>query len=140
MTRIALFPGSFDPFTDGHEAIVRRALNVFDQVVVAIGINSDKQYLYSPYQRKTIVQERFKGDTRVSVVTYSDMTIECCHRNNATAIIRGVRNAKDLEYEQTVAAVNHKLAPEIETFLIPALPEHKGISSTLIREQLLHKK
>ncbi|KWW30073.1 MAG: pantetheine-phosphate adenylyltransferase [bacterium P3] len=133
-----LFPGSFDPFTEGHSNIVCRALRLFDSVVVAVGENSDKDCLFPASEREEQISRRYAGEPRVSVVRYSDMTVDCCRRNGCGAIVRGVRNARDLEYEQTVAAVNHRLAPEIDTLLFPADPALRDVSSTLERERLLH--
>lgn len=138
--RIALFPGSFDPITAGHEAIVRRALNLFDQVVVAVGVNTDKHYMFSPEERVEQVRSMFANEPRVSAVHYSGMTIDLCHQLGAQFIVRGVRNAKDLDYEQTIAAVNHQIDPSIDTVILLADIEHRDISSTLVREQLAHKK
>ena len=136
MRRIALFPGSFDPFTDGHEALVRRALALFDQVVIAVGLNSDKRYMFTVNERVDMIERRFTGDTQIKVVSYSDMTVDCCRREDAGFILRGVRNTKDFEYEQTVAAVNRKLAPDIDTVILFSDLEYKDVSSTIEREKL----
>lgn len=135
---LVLFPGSFDPFTDGHANIVKRALRLFDGVVVAVGENSDKRYLFSSEERVQKIAERYADEPRVRVVCYSDMTVDCCRRSGCGAIVRGVRNAQDWEYESTVAAVNQRLASDIETVLLPADTDLRDISSTLEREKLLH--
>jgi pantetheine-phosphate adenylyltransferase len=137
--KTALFPGSFDPFTSGHEAIVQRALALFDHIVVAVGVNTDKKYMFTSQQRMQKIRDSFPNDSRVEVVEYSDMTVDLCKRVGAHFILRGIRNAKDLEYEQTIAAVNKALAPDIETVLLLADDKHRDISSTLIREQLAHQ-
>lgn len=151
MAVLALFPGSFDPFTEGHEAILRRVLPLFDKVVVAVGVNTDKQYMFSVEERMAIIRKRMadcltvEGDMpagcrrSIEVVSYSGMTIDLCHQLGAKAIIRGIRTAKDFEYEQTIAAVNRLQDPSIETLLLLADPEHVNISSTLEREKLMHK-
>lgn len=139
MMKSAIFPGSFDPITQGHEAIARRALALFDKVYIAIGVNTDKKYMFTVEERKRKINEMFANEERVEVVTYSGMTVDLCHRLGVQFIVRGIRDAKDLEYEQTIAAVNHKLDPEIDTVLLLADMEHKDISSTLIREQMAHK-
>jgi pantetheine-phosphate adenylyltransferase len=137
--RTALFPGSFDPFTSGHEVIVRRALALFDKVYVAVGVNSDKHYMFSPEERIEKIRSRFADEGRVEAVAFCGMTVDLCHRLGAQFIVRGIRNAQDLEYEQTVAAVNQKLDPTIDTVILLADLEHKDISSTLERERLTHK-
>ena len=137
--RISLYPGSFDPVTSGHEAIVRRALALFDRVVIGVGVNTDKQYMFSVEERLTRIRQMFADEPRVEAVAYSDMTVDLCHRLGAQFLVRGVRNARDLEYEQTVAAVNHTLDPAIETVVLLALPDQQEVSSTLVREQLAHQ-
>jgi pantetheine-phosphate adenylyltransferase len=135
----ALFPGSFDPFTAGHEAIVRRALALFDTIYIAVGVNTDKKYMFSIEERLKIIRDFFPDDKRIEPVSYSGMTVDLCHQLNSRFIIRGIRNAADLDYEQTIAAVNQTLDPQIETILLLADNQHRDISSTLIREQLSHQ-
>ncbi len=137
--RTALFPGSFDPFTAGHEAIVRRALALFDKIYIAVGVNTDKKYMFSIEERLKIIRDFFPDDKRIEPVSYSGMTVDLCHQLNTRFIIRGIRNAADLDYEQTIAAVNQTLDPQIETILLLADNQHRDISSTLIREQLSHQ-
>lgn len=137
--KTALFPGSFDPITTGHEAIVRRALAIFDKVVVAAGINSDKHYLFSTEERVAKIKAMFADEPRVEATAFSGMTIDLCHQVGAQFIVRGVRNAQDLEYEQTIAAVNRKLDPAIDTVILLADLDKRDVSSTLVREQLTHK-
>lgn len=137
--RTALFPGSFDPFTAGHEAIVRRALALFDTIYIAVGVNTDKKYMFSIEERLKIIRNFFPDDKRIEPVSYSGMTVDLCHQLNTRFIIRGIRNAADLDYEQTIAAVNQTLDPQIETILLLADSQHRDISSTLIREQLSHQ-
>lgn len=139
MPLVALFPGSFDPFTIGHEALVRRCLALFDEVVVAVGVNSDKHYMFTADERVEKVASFFRGESRVRVVQYDDMTVDCCRREHAGVIVRGVRNVADMEYERRVAAVNHSLAEDIETIILFAAPEMVDVSSTRERELLLHK-
>lgn len=136
--KIALFPGSFDPITSGHEAIVRRALAIVDRVVVAVGVNSQKQYLFTPEQRVERIQAMFADEPRVQALSYSGMTIDVCHQVGAQFIVRGVRNAQDLDYEQTIAAVNRQLDPAIDTIILLADLDQRDVSSTLVREQLTH--
>ena len=139
MAVLALFPGSFDPFTAGHEAILRRVLPLFDKVVVAVGVNTEKHYMFTVEERMERIREQMKDCHTVEVTSYSGMTIDLCHRLGAKAIVRGIRTAKDLEYEQTIAAVNRLQDPTIETLLLLADPEHIDISSTLEREKLAHQ-
>ena len=139
MTRKALYPGSFDPFTAGHEAIVRRGLALFDKIYVAVGVNTDKQYMFSVEERLERIKKCFADEPRVETIDYSGMTVDLCHSMDIQFILRGIRDAKDLDYEQTIAAVNHALDPAIETVLLMADSEHRDISSTLVREQLSHR-
>ncbi len=138
MYATALFPGSFDPFTIGHAAIVNRALKLFDRIVIAVGQNSDKQYMFDADERVMMIRMLFGNDPRIKVVSYSDMTVDCCRRERAAFILRGARNTDDFEYEQTVAAVNRKLAPEIDTVILLADLEKRDISSTVEREKIAH--
>lgn len=139
MPRIAVFPGSFDPMTSGHEAIVRRALALFDRIVIAVGVNTDKQYMFTTKERMERIRSLFADEERVTTVSYNDMTVDLCKRVGAQFILRGIRNAKDLEYEQTIAAVNRTLNPHIDTILLMADDAQRDISSTLIREQMAHQ-
>ena len=135
---IALFPGSFDPFTKGHEAVLRRVLPLFDKVVVAVGVNSEKHCMFSPEERVELIREAMKDCPTVEVTSYSGMTIDLCHQLGAKVIIRGIRTAADFKYEQLIASVNRKQDPTIETLLVMADAEHINISSTLEREKLTH--
>ena len=135
---IGLFPGSFDPFTKGHEAILRRVLPLFEKVVVAVGVNSEKHCMFTAEERVERIRTMMSDCPTVEVVSYSGMTIDLCHQTGAQAIIRGIRTAKEFEYEQTIAAVNRLQDPSIETLLLLADPEHINISSTLEREKLTH--
>lgn len=134
----ALFPGSFDPFTTGHEAVLRRVLPLFDRIVVAVGVNSEKHCMFSPEERVRRIEEMLADCPTVEVTSYTGMTIDLCHQVGAQCIIRGIRTAADFEYEQTVASVNRLQDPTIETLLVMADAEHRDISSTLERERLTH--
>lgn len=138
MAVLALFPGSFDPFTAGHEAILRRVLPLFDKVVVAVGVNSEKQYMFSVEERMERIRTAMADCPTVEVTSYSGMTIDLCHQLGAKVILRGIRTAQDFDYEQTIAAVNRLQDSSIETLLLLADPEHVNISSTLEREKLTH--
>lgn len=136
--KAAVFPGSFDPITSGHEAIVRRALSLFDKVYIAVGVNTEKRYMFSVEERIDKIQALFADTKHVEAISYSDMTVDLCHRLGAQFILRGIRDAKDLEYEQTIAAVNQSLAPDIETVILLSDAAHRDISSTIEREKLAH--
>lgn len=134
----ALFPGSFDPFTAGHEAIARRVAPLFDRLVVAVGVNTEKHYMFSVAERVERIRLILADLPQVEVTSYDGMTIDLCHQVGAQCIVRGIRTAADFEYEQTVASVNRAQDPSIETLLVMADAEHINISSTLERERLSH--
>ena len=131
--RIALFPGSFDPFTRGHESIVRRSLPLFDKFVIAIGVNTDKRSFMTMEQRQAWIKSVFKDDPRVSVITYTGLTVDIAREVNAQFIVRGVRLIQDFENEKHLAEVNRDLSG-IETILLYTLPEYSHISSSIVRE------
>ena len=131
--RIAIFPGSFDPFTRGHESIVRRSLPLFDRFIIAIGVNNDKRPFMSTEQRLACIKETFKGDPRVEVVSYSGLTVDLAREVGANFIVRGVRLIQDFENEKHLAEINRDLTG-IETILLYTLPEYSHISSSIVRE------
>jgi len=131
--RVALFPGSFDPFTRGHESIVRRALPLFDRFVIAIGVNADKHSFMTMEQRKEWIESVFKDDPRVEVKTYTGLTVDIAREVGARFIVRGVRLIQDFENEKHLAEVNRDLTG-IETILLYTLPEYSHISSSIVRE------
>lgn len=133
--RKAFFPGSFDPFTRGHESIVRRALAMFSHVVVGIGINPDKKGLMSTDLRRRLIEAVFAGDSRVSVVSYSGLTVDAVKAAGACCIVRGVRNADDFDYELKIADFNRDTAG-IDTLFMPALASLAGVSSSAVRQLL----
>lgn len=134
MSHIAVFPGSFDPFTRGHESIVRRVLPLFDQVIVAIGVNSHKNYYFPLEKRKSWIKDVFADEKKVSVESFSSLTIDFCRKMNAKFIIRGLRTTTDLEFEKAIAQMNKTMANEIETLFILPTPELSAINSTIIRD------
>ena len=134
--KIALFPGSFDPFTRGHEAIVRQALTLFDKVVVAIGENIGKNSLLSTEERIKFIEQLYANDERVEAIAYSTLTGDVARAVGASAIIRGVRNTIDFEYERTLAQTNKRLFPEIETILLLTPADLADVSSSAVRELL----
>ncbi len=138
MKHVALFPGSFDPFTAGHLNILRRALTMFDEVVVAVGINQDKPGFFSMEKRLDIIRQATRGMSGVSVIQYDSLTIDACRERDIHHIVRGVRNMIDFETERSIADANRRLAPEIETIIIPTAQEFAHISSSAVRDILRH--
>lgn len=134
MKRIAIFPGSFDPFTIGHESIVCRSMHLFDEIIIAVGANSTKSNMFSLDQRLAWINEIFQDCPTIRVESYEGLTIDFCKKKHAQFILRGLRNSNDFEYEQSIAMMNRSMNPEIETLFILSLPEHAAISSTIIRE------
>ncbi len=134
MERIAIFPGSFDPITKGHESIIRRALPLFDKIVVAIGVNSTKKYLFTLEQRKQWLADIFKDEPKISVETYSTLTVNFCQSIGARFIIRGLRNGIDFEYEKSIAQMNLGLNADIETIFYMTTPDQSAINATIVRE------
>lgn len=133
MKRIAIFPGSFDPFTIGHASIVERGLPLFDEIVIGVGINENKRALYSPEQRVENIQKLYADEPRIRVVAYSDLTIDLAHREGAHFILRGLRSVKDFEYERDIANMNQRLGG-VETVLLFTDPNYSSISSSVVRE------
>lgn len=141
--RIAVFPGSFDPFTIGHADIVRRGLQLFDRIVVAVGFNAqkaaaDERHAASVADRVAAIARIYKDEPRVKVVSYSDLTVDLAEREDARFLLRGVRSVKDFEYERDLAAVNAAISPAatptLETVLLIADPRYAHISSSVVRE------
>jgi pantetheine-phosphate adenylyltransferase len=133
MKRIAVFPGSFDPITLGHTSVTQRALPLFDEIVVAIGNNAQKKYMFDLKQREDWIKGAFKSP-KVRVEIYQGLTVEYCEKINAKFILRGVRNTQDFEFERSIAQMNRKLNDEIETISIFTDPEYAAISSTIVRD------
>ena len=138
MKRIAVFPGSFDPFTVGHQNIVLRAMLMFDEIIVAIGENSQKKYMLSLEKRKAIIADAFKGVEQVKVESYSGLTVDYCNAEEARFILRGLRNSRDLDFEQPIAQMNKKLDDSIETVFLVNAPEFSAINSSIVREIYLN--
>ncbi len=134
MKRIALFPGSFDPITTGHEDIVLRGAGLFDEVVVAIGVNTTKNYLFSLEQRLAFVEQTFAGHSNIRVMKYEGLTVEFCKSIGAKYILRGLRTSTDFEYESTIANMNKAISDGIETILLVTSPELSHVQSTVLRE------
>lgn len=134
MSRICLFPGTFDPVTLGHTDIIDRALPLFDKIVVGIGINTSKTPMFSAEQRMAWMNEIYQNDSRVSCVTYDGLTIDFCKKIGAKFILRGIRYVSDFEYEKTIADANRTLDKSIETVFLTCEPKFTSIASTIVRD------
>ncbi|MCI5776280.1 MAG: pantetheine-phosphate adenylyltransferase [Bacteroidales bacterium] len=135
--RKAIFPGSFDPFTVGHESIVTRGLEVFDEIVVAVGVNSDKRCLFTAQQRVDFIKAVFADEPRVSVKTYDGLTVDFARQLGCGHIIRGLRTSADFEFERAIAQVNRQMTG-IDTVFLLTTPEHTPVNSTIVRDILRH--
>lgn len=129
----AIFPGSFDPITLGHYDIIKRSVKLFDEVIVAIGINSEKKYMFSLEERQQFIENAFIDEPKVSVVTYKGLTVDFCKKNNVEFILRGLRNPADFEFEKAIAHTNRDLAP-IETVFLLTAASTSYISSSIVRD------
>lgn len=132
--KIAVFPGSFDPITIGHADIVKRSLPLFDQIIVAVGVNTSKNALYDLETRLHWIREVFKAEKKVKVTSFSGLTIHFCQQAGAKYLLRGIRSSADFEYEKTIAHLNKDMDADIETILVLSRPELSSISSTIVRE------
>lgn len=137
--KIALFPGSFDPITIGHENIIRRTLPLFDKIIIGIGINTNKKYLFSIEQRQNWIKEVFKKDMKIEVKTYEGLTVDFCKKEDVSFIVRGLRNSADYSFESNIAQMNQYLYPNIETIFIQTTPELSAINSTIVRDIIINK-
>lgn len=133
-----MFPGSFDPFTAGHLNILERALTMFDEVVIAVGINQDKVGFFTNPQKEDIIRQAVSGMDNVRVTVYDCLTVDVCRELGIHHIVRGVRNMIDFENERAIADANRRLAPDIETIIIPTAQEFAHISSSAVRDLLRH--
>jgi pantetheine-phosphate adenylyltransferase len=134
--KIAVFPGSFDPITIAHVDILKRALPLFDKIIVGIGFNSAKQGYFNPEQRMEVVEAVTANLENVEVQLYEGLTVEFCRKVGASFIVRGVRSVGDFEYEKPIAQINQSMMPEVETILLFSKPEYGAISSTIVRDIL----
>ncbi|HNE29962.1 MAG TPA: pantetheine-phosphate adenylyltransferase [Saprospiraceae bacterium] len=135
--KIAVFPGSFDPITVGHVDLVRRALPLFDKIIVAVGVNTTKKYLFSLEQRLKWLHQVFEHDEQIEVDYFENLTAHYCQRIGARYLLRGLRNAADFDYEKTISQLNHIVGGGIETVFLIAQPEYSHISSTIVREIII---
>jgi pantetheine-phosphate adenylyltransferase len=134
MKKVAVFPGSFDPFTIGHEAIIRRAMSLFDEIIIAVGTNALKKNYYSLDTRMEMIRQVFKDEPRIKVDFYEGLTVDYCKKKNAGYLIRGLRTAADFEFERAIGQVNKAMAPGIESVFLLTVPEHSFINSTIVRD------
>lgn len=134
MSKIAIFPGSFDPFTVGHESIVLRSIDLFDTIIVGVGVNSGKEALLSVDARVTMINEIFKDAPTVTADSFEGLTVDFCKKVKAEYMLRGIRTAADFEYERAIAQVNKRMLPEVESVFLLTSPEHTPINSTIIRD------
>ena len=139
MRRIAFFPGSFDPITKGHEDLVRRALPMFDKIIVALGVNSSKKEMFPLEQKQNWIEKTFSDCPSVEVINYKGLTIDTCKKHQAKFILRGLRNSNDYEYEKSIAMMNQAMEPSIETIYLNTHPEWAAISSTIVRDIIKNK-
>jgi pantetheine-phosphate adenylyltransferase len=134
MQNIAVFPGSFDPVTRGHESVVRRALPLFDKIIVAVGENSGKQSYFPLEQRMKWLEQTFNGEPGIEILSYSGLTVQFCKSAGAKYILRGLRTAVDFEFERGIGQMNRDLEPEVETVFLLCDPEYTALSSSIVRE------
>lgn len=132
--RICLFPGTFDPVTLGHTDIINRALPLFDELIIGIGSNVNKQPMFSEEQRLEWLQDIYKDEPRVKAVVYDGLTVDCCRKYNAKFILRGIRYVNDFEYEKAIADMNRSIEGNIETVFLTCLPQYTSVASTLVRD------
>ena len=136
--RVALFPGSFDPFTIGHESIVRRALPLFDRIIIAVGYNTNKQGFFPLEDRLRWISDVFSGEEKIEIDTYDGLTIEFCKAKGANYILRGIRTSSDFEYERAIAQMNRAMNSGVESVFLLTLPEYTHVASAIVRDIILH--
>jgi len=134
MSKFAVFPGSFDPITRGHESIIRRALPLFDKVIVAIGENGEKKSFFTMEQRLEWLRDIFKGQPKIEIASYPGLTVDFCRKNNIPYILRGLRTAADFEFERGIGQMNKLMDPGIETVFLLSEPEYTSLSSSIVRD------
>ena len=136
MSKIAVFPGSFDPITRGHDSILRRALPLFDKIILAIGDNSEKRPFFPFEKRHEWLCELYKAEPRIIIKKYSGLTVDFCRDNNAGYLLRGLRTSADFEFERTIGLMNKALNAEIETIFLLCDPQYAALSSSIVRDIL----
>jgi pantetheine-phosphate adenylyltransferase len=135
----AVFPGSFDPVTKGHESIIKRAAELFDEVVIAIGENSEKKGFFTIEQKILFLKKITKGIKNISITSYTGLTVDFCKKNDAKFIVRGLRTAADFDFEYTIAQMNKQMNPEIETVFLLAISSQNAVKSSVVRDILRNK-
>ncbi|XDD50110.1 pantetheine-phosphate adenylyltransferase [Leptospira sp. WS92.C1] len=138
MKHLAIYPGSFDPLTNGHLDILHRSLNLFDKVIIAIAVNSNKNTLFSIEERLGFISEVTEGMKGLEIDTFQGLTVDYCAKVGATSIIRGLRAVTDFDYEYAISLMNKKLAPEVETVFLMSSSEYSFISSSIVKEVARH--
>ena len=138
MSRIALFPGSFDPITLGHVDIIERAVPLFDEIKIAVGTNSAKNYLFSLEQRVQWIEQTFAHETKISVITYEGLTVDFAREQGVQFLLRGLRNPADFEFEKAIAQANREMVPDLETVFLLTSARYAYISSSIVREVYNH--
>lgn len=138
MKRIALFPGSFDPYTIGHHDIITRSIGLFDKIIIGVGINSTKKYLNTTEERVNYIKQVYINEPKVGVVSYQELTINFCKKVDANYILRGLRNTIDFEYEKNIALMNLSLESNIETIFLMCNPQYSHINSSVVKEVILN--
>jgi pantetheine-phosphate adenylyltransferase len=134
MAGIAVFPGSFDPVTRGHESIIKRATPLFDNLIIAVGDNSQKQSYFPLDKRLQWLNQLFSGDQKIEITHYTGLTVDFCRSKNATYILRGLRTAADFEFERSIGQMNKLMVPDIETVFFLCEPEYAALSSSIVRD------
>jgi pantetheine-phosphate adenylyltransferase len=137
--KVAVFPGSFDPITKGHESIVRRCLPLFDEIVIGIGYNNSKHYFFSQDRREHFIIKTFDGEAKIKVMRYSGLTVNFCKEIGAGFILRGLRTSADFEFERAIAQMNRSMNKDVETIFVVSDPSLSHISSTIVRDILLYQ-
>jgi len=138
MKKTVVFPGSFDPITRGHESIIKRAIPLFDKIIIAVGENVEKKYLFTSEQRINWLKKVFANNSSVNVEGFKGLTVDFCKKVNANYILRGLRTSSDFEFERSIGQINKKLSPEIETIFMLTEPEYTALNSSIVRDIFLN--
>ncbi|MDR1897451.1 MAG: pantetheine-phosphate adenylyltransferase [Prevotellaceae bacterium] len=135
----AVFPGSFDPFTIGHEALMHRSLKLFDEITIAVGHNSEKKYMFNIETRVKMIESVFEGNPKIKIKPYKGLTVDLCRSLDIYFLIRGLRTSSDFEFERSIGQINKQLEPQIETVFMLISPEHSAVSSSIVRDILINE-